>query len=838
MEALNEWKKLKIFKLCCFILIMSAEISHAFSQGNHGSVNLLLNPYFDFHSFVNHRDGNPISYSSGNVAFWNTDAWGDIEVIRESHVADSIRPKFSTHNLVAIKPGKKFWQFFTLPEVGLAHGEHLNLSVYGYQPKGNMIKAKIKLMKLDSEDGEWSPKTFGMTDDRTFPKHSRGELVIAKEYKTFQPNKGNVELTVENAEIIGKISVGNQSSSKDINTIGIQIEFENTDQSETAWIYSPTLTKGDNGSHSITEIRKMEPTYRYIPRTMQKLWKGEAIHIMVMGSSIDRGSANPVMYLYDENPESKTFKQPIAEGEGPFDAVKAGRNDIPGYLGEWRHYFSYTGRLKLELMRKFNLSADKICLNFMARDGSCVGEAHSGLKEYCSLSIPPDPELNSNVKGKTWQELYPGLFSRKEGTAPDLVIFGSGANEKTDTPDEVAIFEGMIRWIQLHYPNTEFLFCPFQNFGGYTPNSGDLQALSLRYQIPYLDYGKASDDIVRWCNKYVLVPNDGHPQAAGHFLWFKQLEKAFECWDPIVAGQAQLQLPERVHPNAYSWEGDMVTFEKTNARIKGNRFIFEDAAINCWGKVDKEPPLPYVDGLKFESRRSSPERDLRNSMFRYGRCRLGDRHILEIAGENAELTAVDAKICPNRRMLTVDNPNWKISGKSIENFTSEWGAPYGSKKVVLKPGQSIEIEVACTDVSVAYVDMPYGGVLDVFVDNQLKLSQPANVPFVDTDKKDNFLENRKGILNLGFGLHKVRLEAKEAPVSILGIFTYDSRSNLDSERRLAGLACGGEIVEFTLPFKTRPLVICSGGLSVKNEDVTEAKVKFSGTSGSYEVIGE
>ena len=174
MKITNDSKKLKIIKLCCIIFILAAEMTPASSQGDNESVNLLLNPYFDFHSFINHRDGKPISYSSGNVAFWNTDSWGDIEVMRESHVSDSIRPKFSTHNLVAIKPGKKIWQFFTLPEAGLAHGEHINLSVYGYQPKGDMLKAKIKLMKLDSEDGEWSPRTFGMADDRTFPKHSQG----------------------------------------------------------------------------------------------------------------------------------------------------------------------------------------------------------------------------------------------------------------------------------------------------------------------------------------------------------------------------------------------------------------------------------------------------------------------------------------------------------------------------------------------------------------------------------------------------------------------------------------------------------------------------------------
>jgi hypothetical protein len=225
-------------------------------------------------------------------------------------------------------------------------------------------------------------------------------------------------------------------------------------------------------------------------------------------------------------------------------------------------------------------------------------------------------------------------------------------------------------------------------------------------------------------------------------------------------------------------------------------------------------------------------------MFRYGNCRLGDRHILEIVGKNPELTYVDAKICPNRRVFTIDNPNWNITGLTIEDFSSEWGAPFGSKELILKPGKSIQIEVACTDLSVAYVDMPKGGIIDVFIDNKFKLSQTTNIPFVDSDKNDNFIENRKGILNLCFGLHKVRLEAKEASVAVLGIFTYDSRPNLNSERRLTGLATGVEILEFTLPFKARPLVICTGGLTVKKEDIYETKVKFSGTSGSYECIGE
>ena len=177
--------KIKLLFLSSLILGL-IDITPSFSQTKNESSNLLLNPRFDFHSFVNHRDGKSVSYSSGNVAFWNTDSWGDIEVMRESHVADAIRPKFSTHNMIAIKPGKKIWQFFTLPEAGLAHGDKMSLFVSGYQSKSNLLKAKIKLMKLDSEDGEWSPATFGMKDKRTFPKHSRGGTGCCKRIYNFK----------------------------------------------------------------------------------------------------------------------------------------------------------------------------------------------------------------------------------------------------------------------------------------------------------------------------------------------------------------------------------------------------------------------------------------------------------------------------------------------------------------------------------------------------------------------------------------------------------------------------------------------------------------------------
>lgn len=823
----------KRIMLLSAVLVISGSV-----QGQETKTNLLQNPDFDFHAFTNHRDGNASSFTSNNVAFWNTDAWKDITVTRESHVDPKIRPAQSVHNMVSIAPGKKFRQFFSIPEASLSHGDKISLSVDGYQNKPNALKASIKILKIDSEDGTWTPVDFGYSDKRTFPKHARGEFVTAKSYDATSDKTGNIELKINGAEIIGKFTDDKESHSGDINTIAICVEFENTSKDASVWIYSPCLSKSNEALKGLAPARPMVAYYRSIPRTIQKLWKGETIHIMIMGSSIDRGSANPPMYLYNEDQASPDFKKPLSERL--FEAAKINRPDLEGHFGWWNHYFSYGGRLKLELMKKFNIPANKICLTFMACDGSCVGEAHSGLKDYFSLSLPPSDGMTGHKTGTKWTELFPDLFNRPQGPGPDLVIFGSGANEKTDTPDEVAVFEGMIRWIQRHNPNTEFLFCQFQNYGAYTPNPGDMMALALRYQIPYLDYGKIGDDVIRWCNKLTMVPADGHPQAAAHYLWFKQVEKAFECWDPVMPGIAQLQLPERTHKNTYGWEGEMISFGEKNPRIKGNKFIFEDTAVNCWGKVDeKTNPEAFIDGVKatFAKPRNLPKRDIRNSFFRCGAYTLGDRHILEVTGDSV-LTEVDAKICPDRRYFPVDNKLWKNS-LPVAEFKSEWGAPYGTKQLTLKAGESIEIDAVCTDISVAYVDVSEGGDLSVSVDGLEKLVQPTNVPFTDVEKKTHFLENRKGILKLGFGLHKIKISAAKAPVSVLGLYTYDSRPNRSMERRLSGFAYAGETVTFSLPFKTRPFVTCGKNIAVKTDDVSSDKVTFSGEgNGYFEVTGE
>ena len=403
----------------------------------------------------------------------------------------------------------------------------------------------------------------------------------------------------------------------------------------------------------------------------------------------------------------------------------------------------------------------------------------------------------------------------------------------------MAVFEGAIRWIQRHHPGAEFVFCMFQNYGGYTPNPGDLQALALRYGIPFLDYGKAGDDVARWCNRYALVPRDGHPQAAGHYLWFKQLERAFECADPIGAGFPQQRLPARLHPNSYGWEGEMVTFPSGHPRVAGNLFVFEDTAVNCWGGTSEGQPVPFVDGEKLSARRSSPSRDVRNSLFRHGRCRLGDRHVLEIVGPDAKLTTVDAKICPGRRFFPVEHPAWERGTAEPQPFDSVVGAPYGNRQFLLAPGQTARIDAVATDLSVAYADRPEGGTLEVTVDGGHPVELTTDTPFERQDGTKLFIENRRGVLDLGYGWHRVELRAKGRPVAVLGLFAYDSRPNRQSERVVRGIAHPGETVRFSAPFRAPPMVACGGSLLVRQQDVTAAQVTFSGTGpGAFEAVGE
>jgi hypothetical protein len=796
--------------------------------------NLLLNPEFDFHAFDNHRDGRAVSHSARYIACWNADGPTDITVTRSSHVPLKLRPSLFFRNGVKIEPGKRISQFFTLPEAELIPGDVISLKFYATAG----IKGSIRLLKFDSEDGTWSPSDFGLADKRSFPKHSRGELVLGDvaEYRVEAESKPAQAGMVENFRVRADFSDKNVSDSNAFFTAGLEVEFVNQ-SSAPAWVFAPSLVKGENACDAVGSLRQTPEFYRHIPRTMQKLWKGEPLHIILMGSSIDRGSANPPLYPYNEDSASPDFKKPLCDAyDGSFSADLLGRPDLQDHFAQPRHYFSYGGRLKRELMNKFNLPADKILLNFMAADGSCVGESHSGLRAYCKLSMAPSPERNGHKSGKTWQELYPALFARAGGARPDLVIYGSGANEKSDTPDEVAVFEGAIRYIQRNYPGTEFLFCMFQNCGGYTPNPGDLQALALRYQIPFVDFGLVGDLLNTHSNRYAQVPSDGHPQAAAHYLWFKQIEKAFECHDPIASGMAQLHLPERVHPNTYGWEGEMVSYRAADPRLfRPDAFIIDDSAFNCWASFQGDKSNVMVDGKEAgKPRRAFAGIDLRNSLFRFGNLSLGDRHVVELVAEAAKFTGFDAKVCPHRQFICVGSRLWQGIQKETHEYASQTGFPYGRRVLRLEAGESIAIDAVGSDFSAVWVDAEGGGDLQVQVDGEETFTVSTAQPFQFCDGSSLYMENRKGILDFAYGLHSLRFTAQDGPVQLMGLFTYDKRSNRANERVLRGYASPGMVVSFQPPFKAIPLV--NSACPVERIDC--AQVEFGDASGFYEIIGE
>ena len=88
-------------------------------------------------------------------------------------------------------------------------------------------------------------------------------------------------------------------------------------------------------------------------------------------------------------------------------------------------------------------------------------------------------------------------------------------------------------------------------------------------------------------------------------------------------------------------------------------------------------------------------------------------------------------------------------------------------------------------------------------------------------------------------LHTVRVTAGKGPVTLLGLFSYDTRSNRDHERVLRGTGYPGETIEFAPAFKARPIVACTGKLEVSSPDVTLTGMKLSGEgAGAYVVVGE
>ena len=326
--------------------------------------------------------------------------------------------------------------------------------------------------------------------------------------------------------------------------------------------------------------------------------------------------------------------------------------------------------MRCALLRRFDYPMNRILLNTMACGGSFISEAHSGYAEYASLSIPPG-YAKGHRAGKTWQHLNPALFSRTEGPGPDLVTFGYGIKCTPEAVDEVEQFEGAIRWFQRHYPNVEFIFSVNDWREGVAQNVPALMELSLRYQIPFLNFGRTLNLAARHCALVAPVPGDGHLQAYAHDLWFKEIERAFEAVDPLEPGIPQVRLPERLSPHTLGWEGEARTYTAPHPRIrKGLGFILDDTVVNLWATCKDERVPISVDGKPLPGVRSLPmaKRDSRNSTFAAGRLSLGDRHIVEVPGnviadrpaEPAGLNAGHAGL-PMRKNID-RNGDWVLAG--------------------------------------------------------------------------------------------------------------------------------------------------------------------------------
>jgi hypothetical protein len=298
----------------------------------------------------------------------------------------------------------------------------------------------------------------------------------------------------------------------------------------------------------------------------------------------------------------------------------------------------------------------------------------------------------------------------------------------------------------------------------------------------------------------------------------------------------------------------MATYYAGDARLRSRTaVVLDDTVINLWAKTKDDLVDIVVDGAPVQGsrRRPSPRRDVRNSTFALGRLVLGDRHIVEVTGHEAEFVAVDMKTASNRRWYGAESPFWgtaasinpesRICGKAegIEPFASSWGGPCGAFQRQLRPGESVEIDVPASDISIAYVDDPHGGELVATVDGIDRLRVATNLPFTTVGGEKLFMENRRGVRGLPFGLHRVRVAADRGPVRLLGLFAYDTRPNRSHERVLRGYAVPGDRIDFTSAFRARPLVIVGGGLNVGSADIHGDRVTFGGTNpGSYEIFGE
>src|SRR5690606_23622403 len=122
---------------------------------------------------------------------------------------------------------------------------------------------------------------------------------------------------------------------------------------------------------------------------------------------------------------------------------------------------------------------------------------------------------------------------------------------------------------------------------------------------------------------------------------------------------------------------------------KKSAFVLDDTVVNVWASGKDAAVEIRVDGKAHSGSRRRPvtQRDPRNSSFMTGRLSLGDRHIVEVSGTEAELIAADSKIALGREQIGVQDARWQIAGKNVQPLASAWGAPYGNSRVLLQPGQ-------------------------------------------------------------------------------------------------------------------------------------------------------
>jgi len=302
-------------------------------------------------------------------------------------------------------------------------------------------------------------------------------------------------------------------------------------------------------------------------------------------------------------------------------------------------------------------------------------------------------------------------------------------------------------------------------------------------------------------------------------------------------------------PTAVNWEGEMKLYRMGDKRFfRPRAFILDDSAYNSWAQPDpgadpkglKKVPGSkhflgevFVDGVCRGRPRWPTRYDLRNSFSRYGRLSFGDRHVLEVNPAYL-FNAVDAKRCLNRNYVGIESNLFSGGQGKVLPYESKTGFPYGRFVKILAPGESCTVSAAGSAFAPVWADTPAGGTLQVDVDGKKAFEAATNQPFTLRSGEKIFMENRKGIRGLPYGVHAVTFKALKAPVAVMGLYSYDLRSNRSNERVVRNFAADGVYV-FEPAFKATPVIRCSPGLALKS--AAPDRALFAG-SGRFEAVGE